>query len=199
MTARALSGAALAGVLIHQRRQQLLVERAPVGSDTHRLAVADGGFDDPGELQIAFVLETDVAGIDSVFVERFRAGGMVGEQLVADIVKIADQRYADAHRAQPVADRRHGGGRLVAIDCQAHEFRARPGERGDLPRRRLDVGGVGIGHRLDNDRRAAADHDRGPALADADADARAARKRAEGGLGRDEIHQSILRAQRAPR
>ena len=72
--------------------QQLLVERAPVGPDTHRLAVADGDLDDLAELQIALVLETDVAGIDAVFVERLGAGRMLGEQLVADVVEVADQR-----------------------------------------------------------------------------------------------------------
>ena len=49
---------------------------------------------------------------------------------------------------EPVADLRHGGGGLVAIDGDAHHLRAGAGERGDLAGGRLDVGGVGVGHRL---------------------------------------------------
>ncbi len=60
--------------------------------------------------------------------------------------------------SKPLLDPRHRRGRLVAVDGDAHELGARPRQRRDLPRRRLDVGGVGIGHRLHDDRRAAADH-----------------------------------------
>ena len=104
------------------------------------------------------------------------------KQLVADVVEVADQRDIDAHRGEPVADVRHGGRRLVAIDGDAHELRAGARERRDLARRRLDVGGVGVGHRLHRDRRAAADRDRAGAAPDAHADARAARRGPEGGL-----------------
>ena len=58
----------------------------------------------------------------------------------------------------------NGGGGLVAVDGQPHELGAGAGERGDLAGGRLDVGGVGVGHRLDDDRRAAADQDRRSAL-----------------------------------
>ena len=91
------------GVLVHEAGQELLVERAPVGADAHRLAVADRDLDDLPELQVALVLEADVAGVDPVFVERLGAGRMVGEQLVADIVEVADQR--DARRPSPRAGR----------------------------------------------------------------------------------------------
>ncbi len=142
---------------VHQRGEQLLIERAPVGPDAHAFFVAHRDLDDFCELRVALVLEADVAGIDAVFVERLGAGGMLAEQFVADVVEVADQRRVHAHRGEPVADMRHGGGRLVAIDGDAHELRAGARQRRDLPRRRLDVGGVGVGHRLHGDRRAAAD------------------------------------------
>ena len=41
VTARASSGRRRARVLVHQLGQQLLVERAPVDADAHRLAVSD--------------------------------------------------------------------------------------------------------------------------------------------------------------
>ena len=56
------------------------------------LPCADRDLDDVGELRVALVLEADIAGIDAVFVERLGAGGMIGQQLVADIMEIADQR-----------------------------------------------------------------------------------------------------------
>ena len=56
-----------------------------------------------------------------------------------------------------LADARHGGGRLVPIDRDAHDLRARARERRHLPRGRLHIGRVGVGHRLHDDRSAAAD------------------------------------------
>ena len=109
VTARASSGAALLRVLVHELGQKLLIERSPVGADAHRLAVADGDLDDLAELQVALVLEADVAGIDAVFVERLGAGRMIGEQLVADIVEIADQRRR--RRPSPSAGRGYAGRR----------------------------------------------------------------------------------------
>ena len=52
---------------------------------------------------------------------------------------------------------RHGRGSLVAVDGDAHDLRARTGEIGDLPHGGLDIGRVGVGHRLHDDRRVAAD------------------------------------------
>ena len=80
------------------------------------------------------VLEADVAGIDAVLVERFGAGRMVGQQLVADVMEIADQRHVDAALAQAVADMRHRGGGLVAIDRDADHLRAGTRQCCDLVR-----------------------------------------------------------------
>jgi hypothetical protein len=73
-------------------RQQFLVERTPIGADAHRLVVADRGLDDGGELPVLLFLEANVAGIDAIFVERLGAGRVIGKELVADIVEIADDR-----------------------------------------------------------------------------------------------------------
>ena len=115
--------------------------------------------DDVGELRVALVLEADIAGIDAVFVERLGAGRIIGQQLVADVMEVADQRRGDAALAQAVADVRHGGGGFLAVDGDAHQFRAGARQRRDLRDRALDIGGVGVGHRLHHDRRAAADGD----------------------------------------
>ncbi len=147
------------GVLFHQPGQQFLIERTPVGADAHRLVVLVGDLDDVGELRVALVLEADIAGIDAVFVERLGAGRIVGEQLVADIMEIADQGRGDAALAQAVADMRHGGGGFLAVDRDAHQFGAGARQRCDLGDGAFDIGGVGVGHRLHDDRRAAADGD----------------------------------------
>ena len=70
---------------------------------------------------------------------------------------------------------RHGGGRLVAVDRDAHELGAGARQRRDLARGAFDVGGVGVGHRLHDDRRAAADRD----AADIDRDRFVARLHAQ--------------------
>ena len=100
ITARGRSGCGRGGVLVHQAGQQRLVERAPVDADADRLAVAERHLDDGAELAVLLLAEADIAGIDAVFVERLGAGRMIGEELVADIVEVADERHADAHRAR---------------------------------------------------------------------------------------------------
>ena len=109
-------------ILVHQLGEQLLVERAPVGADPHRLVVLVGDLDDVGKLRVALVLETDIAGIDAVLVERLGTGGIFRQQLVADVMEIADQRRIDAALAQAVADMRNGGGGFLAVDRDAHHF-----------------------------------------------------------------------------
>ena len=77
-------------------------------------------------------LKPTLPGIDAVFVERLGAGRMIGEQLVADVMEIADEGHEAVLPRELFADMRHGGGGLVAIDRDAHQFRAGAGERGDL-------------------------------------------------------------------
>ena len=119
-------------VLVHEAGEQILVEAPPVHADAHRLVVPDGDVDDGGELPVALVLEADIAGVDAVFGESFSAGRMLGEQRVAVIVEVADQRHVDAARVELVADMRHGGGSLVAVHGDAHELRAGAGKGRDL-------------------------------------------------------------------
>jgi hypothetical protein len=91
-------------------------------------------------------LEADIAGIDAVFVERLGAGRMIGQQLVADIVEIADQRHVDAHSScsKALADVRHGGRGLVAVDRDADDLRAGARQRRDLPLRRALASAVSV-------------------------------------------------------
>ena len=72
-------------------------------------------------------------------------------------MEVADQRHVDAEPLEPLADVGNGGRALVAVDGDAHDLGAGAMQRGDLRHRLVDIGGVGVGHRLDDDRRAAAD------------------------------------------
>ena len=159
VTARASRGFGGGGVFVHQLGQQFLIERAPVGADPDCLVVLVGDLDDVGELGVALVLEADIAGIDAVLVERLGTGRIFGEQLVADVMEIADQGRGDAALAQAVADVRNGGGSLLAVDRDAHHLGAGARQRRDLRDGAFDIGGIGIRHRLHDDRRAAADGD----------------------------------------
>ncbi len=113
---------------------------------------------------------------------------MFGEQLMADVMEVADQRRRDPPGAQAIADVGHGGGGLLAIDGQAHQLRACPRQRRDLARGRLDVGGVGVGHRLHDDRRAPANGDRRVAVADPNPDGRVAGERPAGRFRHRKAH-----------
>ena len=123
------------------------------------LPLLRGDLDDLGELPVALVLEADIAGIDAVFGESFGASRILGEQRVAVIVEVADQRRVHAQDVEPLADVRHGRRGLGAVDGDAHELGAGARQRRDLGGRRLDIGRVGIGHRLDDDGRIAAERD----------------------------------------
>ena len=73
ITSCAVGGLGELRVLVHQAREQRLIERAPVDADAHRLAVAERQLDQRRELRVALLAEADVAGIDAVFVERLGA------------------------------------------------------------------------------------------------------------------------------
>ena len=68
------------------------------------------------------------------------------------VVEITDQRHIEIHRQQFFADFRYGLGGFVIIDGDPHKLRAGPRQLGDLHRRGKIVGGIGIGHRLDDHR-----------------------------------------------
>src|SRR3546814_10317747 len=72
-------------------------------------------------LGVALLAEADVAGVDAVLGESFGAGRLVGEQMVAGVVEVADQRHLDAHHRQLLDDARHDGGGLGVVDGDRSE------------------------------------------------------------------------------
>src|SRR5690606_3528070 len=66
-------------------------------------------------------------------------------------------RHGDAALAQAVTDVGNGGCRLVAVDGDAHQFGPCPRQRRHLLDGARHIGGVGVGPRLHDDRRATTD------------------------------------------
>ena len=71
-------------------------------------------------------------------------------------MKVPHQRHVIAQDGQPIANDRHSGSRLVAIHGDTNDLRPRPRQRHHLTHRGVDIGGIGIGHRLDHHRGASA-------------------------------------------
>ena len=78
---------------------------------------------------------------------------------MAVIMEVADQRHLVAAHAQAVADVGDRLGGVMGVDRDPDDLRAGIRQLHHLARRRVDVGGVGVGHRLHDDRSAAADRD----------------------------------------
>ncbi len=122
-------------------------------------SILAGDLDHLGELRIALAAATDIAGVDAVLRERFRALGMFAQQLVTVEVEVADDRDVDALLREPVANRRDGGGGFGRVDGDSHQLRTGACQGLDLLDRSLDVRRVGVRHRLDDDGEGAAHPD----------------------------------------
>ena len=145
------------GVVVHHLGQEGLIERAPVDADADGLLMLDGYFDHGAEVVVIFAADGAVAGIDAVFGESFGARGVLGEELVAVVVEVADDGRGPTFGADAFDDVGNGFGGVVVVDGDADELGAGAGEGGDLLDGGLDVRGVGVGHGLDDDRGGGAD------------------------------------------
>ena len=161
ITSSASSGAARARVLVHQAREQLLVEAAPVDADAHRLAVARCA----ASIMVAncssrFAPLPTLPGLMRYLASARAQSGYCAEQLVAVEVEIADQRHAAAHRVEPRADARPPA-RPPPACSTVMRTSSEPARDSSNTWRAVAarVGGIGVGHRLHHDRRAAADGD----------------------------------------
>src|SRR6202030_1565009 len=143
-------------VLLHLAHDQFLIQRAAIDANAHGLAVIARDAADRGELLVPPLAGAYVTGIDAVFVQSAGAIGVFGQQDVAVIVKIADQRSIAPGIEHALFDLRHGGSRFGDVHGNAYQFGARARELEALLNGRGNIGGVGIGHRLNDDRRAAA-------------------------------------------
>ena len=150
---------------VHQLGQDGLVERTPVDPDPDRLPIVIGDLDDRREMLVV-ALRAHVPGVDPVLGERGGGLRVVGQQLVPVVVEVADDRHVDAEATDLADHLRDSRGRFVGVDRHAHELRAGVCQARDLDRGRVGIGGVGVGHRLDDDRMGGPDEH----AADIDAD-----------------------------
>src|SRR5439155_23593250 len=132
-------------VRIHHLGEELLIEAPPVHADADWFPLVDRDLDDGAEVVVA-AFGPDVARVDAVFRQRPRALGILGQQQVAVVVKVADDR--NVYGGDDGGDRAR---RLIRVHRHADELAAGRVQRAHLRRGRGDVGGVGVGHRLDDD------------------------------------------------
>jgi hypothetical protein len=102
-------------------------------------------------------LGTHVARVDAVLVQGPRSLRVLDQELMAVVVEVADERHADAQVVELAADLGDSRGGRVVVDGDAHQLGSRMCQRGHLQSRAVDIGGVGVGHRLDHDGVARAD------------------------------------------
>ena len=146
-------------VLLHLRDDELLVERAAVDPDAHRLRVVDGDLANGRELLVASLSRPDVARVDSIFIERARAVRVSRQQQVTVVMEVADERSGAAGLEHPLFDLGNRSGRIRQVDGHTHELGSGFGELDALLRRGARVGRIGHRHRLHDDRRTAANLD----------------------------------------
>lgn len=145
-------------ILVHHLRQQILIERAPVHADAHRLVVVDGDLHDRAKVLIAS-FAADVARVDAILGQFAGALGIAREQQMAVVVEIADDRDDDSRARNAPSDLGDGGRRLLVVHRHPHQLRPCPRQGDHLLGGRHGIGCVGIGHRLDDDRHRRSDGD----------------------------------------
>ena len=137
-------------VFVHHFFGEALVERTPVHADAHGFVVFGGGANHVGKFFIAFHALAHVTRIDAVFGQRAGAIGKLRQQAFAVEVEIANQRHGAAHVVQPLADFGNLAGGFGRVHGNPHHFRAGICQLFHLLRGGGGIGGVGVGHGLDN-------------------------------------------------
>ena len=112
------------GVFLHLAHDQFLVERAAIDADAHGLAMIARDRADGGELFVAPLAGAHVAGIDAVLVQCRGRCGIFGEQHVAVVVEIADERGFAAGVQHALLDLGHGRGGFGHVHRDAHQLGA---------------------------------------------------------------------------
>src|SRR3546814_2107053 len=61
-----------------------------------------------------------IAGVDAILGQRLGAGGIFGQQLVPDVVEVADQRHVETLAVEQIPDAGHRlGGQIGRASCRA--------------------------------------------------------------------------------
>ena len=108
-------------VLVHELREETLVQRSPVDADADWLAVVDGEFDNLPEILVA-PLRAHVARVYAVFGEIASTLGVFLEEDVPVVVEVADDRRLDALVPEARHDLGHGPSGRVVVHGYPHEL-----------------------------------------------------------------------------
>ena len=146
-----------ARIFVHHAGEQLLIERSPIDADAHRLVVLDRDFDHGAKIVVRLAAYVRVAGIDAVLGQGARALRIFLQQDVAVVVEVADDGHARTEQAHRLDDLGNGCRGVLRVDGDAHQLRAGSGKRHHLVDRAGDIGRIGVGHRLHDNRMIAAD------------------------------------------
>ena len=147
------------GVLLHLLHDELLVQGAAVDADAHGLPVVRAMRQIVANCSSRRAPFPTLPGLIRYLSRRPRHLRELRQEDVPVVVEVADEGRFDARGEHPPLDLGNGLRGLGDVDRDAHHLRARPRELDALAGRRGDVGRVRVGHRLDDDRGAAADLD----------------------------------------
>ena len=139
------------GVLVHEVRQETLVQGTPVDPDPHRLAVVHGHPHDGLEVLVP-PGGAHVAGVDAVLGEGPGSLGIPGEEDVTVVVEVPDNGCVDSFVGQAGHDLRDRLRRFLVIHGDPDQLAPGQGQGLDLVYGCDNVGCVGVGHGLDHHR-----------------------------------------------
>src|SRR5690348_339020 len=142
-------------ILLHLAHHELLIERAAVDANAHRLAVIARDFADRRKLLVATLTMAYIAGVDAVFIQHARAFRILRKQDMAVVMEVADDRDVAAGIVKALLDFGYGGRGFGDIDGDANKLRAGLRQFETLLCRARGIGRIGIRHGLDDDRRTA--------------------------------------------
>ena len=143
-------------ILVHHARQQGRIERPPIDSDAHRLAVLRSHFDHRAEIVVGLPADVRIAGIDAILGQLAGALRILLEKDVAVVMEVADNRHRHAERRDGVDDFRHCRRGCLGVHRDAHQFRAGARQCHYLVHGGSYIGRVGVGHGLHGNRMIAA-------------------------------------------
>ena len=137
-------------IVVHQRREQILVERPPVHAYSDGLVVVERHLDDRSKILVA-PFPAHISRVDSVFREGFRRFRILHKQQMTVVVEIPDHRDCDVHISEPARDLWHRAGCIVVVDRYAHQPASSPRQFSHLESGPGGISRIRIRHGLHND------------------------------------------------
>ena len=100
----------------------MLVKRAPINPNAHRLAILDGYLYHGAKVVIIFAANAYIAGIDAVLSQRLRAFRVAGQQQMSVVMKVTDDGHANTAFFQSFHNGGNGFRGFVIIHGYPHQL-----------------------------------------------------------------------------